>query len=72
MERLAHPTLQWIGGLIAGAAVVLLVATWMINFGDEDVSAYAFTPILIGLVVLFIGLALFALWALNRVSPPQA
>jgi len=72
MERFANPTPRWIAGLFAAAAVLLLLAGWMINSGNENISAYAFPPVLIGLTVLFIAMAQLALWALNRAGakPP--
>ena len=72
MARLANPSLRWIGGLFACAAVLLLVGAWMINAGNPDIAAYAFPPILIGLVFLFAALAQLALWALNRGQEPPS
>jgi hypothetical protein len=72
MARLANPSLRWIGGLFACAAVLLLVSTWMINSSDPDIAAYAFPPMLIGLVFLFAALAQLALWALNRGEAPPS
>ena len=70
MALLTNPSLRWIGGLFACGAVLLLIATWMINSDDPGVSAYAFPLILIGMVLLFAALAQLALWALNRAQPP--
>ena len=41
--------------------------------GDPDTSVYAYLPILVGMIVLFIALAQLVLWALNRArTPPRA
>jgi len=72
MDRFANPTLRMIGGLFAGAVAVLVLAAWMIYFGGPRVSAYAFPPLLIGLILLFIATSLLALWALNRAQDPKS
>ncbi len=75
MERLANPTTRLIGGFAAVALVFLLSALWMIGSGDPELSGYAFPPMLIGLLILFMTLSLLALRALNRIAdktPPAA
>jgi xanthine/uracil permease len=72
MECLAHPSSRLIGILFAVAALFLLVSAWMIVLADPNIGAYAFPPVLIGLILLFIAAALLALRALNRIQdPPQ-
>ena len=75
MERLANPTPKLIGGFAVVTLVVLIGAAYLIRSDDPELSAYAFPPILIGLVLLFMTLSLLALRALNRVqdkTPPVA
>jgi hypothetical protein len=69
----ANPTPQWIGGLFVAAATLFVVSAWMANSEDPDTSLFAYLPILIGMMVLFIALAQLVLWALNRAqTPPRA
>ena len=70
MAGLANPTLKLIGILSAIAAAFLLVSACTIVWGDPDIASYAFPPLLIGLVLLFMALALLALRALNRIQDP--
>jgi hypothetical protein len=69
----ANPTPQWIGGLFVAAAALFAVSAWMANSEDSDTSVFAYLPILVGMMVLFIALAQLVLWALNRArTPPRA
>jgi hypothetical protein len=68
-----NPTPQWIGGLFVAAAALFAVSAWMVNSEDPETSLFAYLPILIGMMVLFIALAQLVLWALNRAqTPPRA
>jgi hypothetical protein len=62
----AHPTPPWIVALFVAAAALFVVSAWMANAEDPETSVYAFLPILVGMTILFIGLAQLVLWALNR------
>jgi hypothetical protein len=66
----ANPTPQWIGGLFIAAAALFVVSAWMANSEDPETSLFAYLPILIGMMVLFIALAQLVLWALNRAQTP--
>lgn len=66
----AHPTLQWIGGLLVAAAALFVVSAWMANSEDSDTSVFSYLPMLIGMMVLVIALAQLVLWALNRAQTP--
>ena len=69
----ANPTQQWVGGLFVAAAALFAVSAWMANSEDSDTSVFAYLPILVGMMVLFIALAQLVLWALNRArTPPRA
>ena len=69
----ANPTPQWVGGLFVAAAALFAVSAWMANSEDSDTSVFAYLPILVGMMVLFIALAQLVLWALNRArTPPRA
>ena len=69
----ANPTPQWFGGLFVAAAVLFAVSAWMANSENSDTSVFAYLPILVGMMVLFIALAQLVLWALNRArTPPRA
>ena len=70
MGYLAHPTPRWIASLFAVAGTLLVIGVWMVH---SEPSVFAFVLILVGMTILFIGLAQLALWALNRVQgPPHA
>ena len=68
----ANPTPQWIGGLFVAAAALFVVSAWMANSEDSDTSVFSYLPLLIGLILLFMALALLALRALNRIPDPPA
>jgi hypothetical protein len=70
MVSFANPTPQWIGGLFIAAAALFVVSAWMANSEDPETSLFAYRPILIGMMVLFIALAQLVLWALNRAQTP--
>jgi urea transporter len=54
-------------GILSGCAVLLFIAAaWLIAGGDTDYGMYSFPPLLIGMVLLFMALALLALRAINR------
>ena len=68
------PRMKTIGILSGCAAVLLIVSAWLIA-GDADLEMYGFPPLMIGIVLLFMALALIALRALNRrpgPTPPAA
>jgi hypothetical protein len=72
-DSFANPTPQWVGGLFVAAAALFAVSAWMANSEDSDTSVFAYLPILVGMMVLFIALAQLVLWALNRArTPPRA
>ena len=69
------PTWRMIGVMFAASVVFLLTAVWMINFGGADVAAYAFPPLLIGMVLAGMALAQVAMRKLNQSQgepPPGA
>jgi heme/copper-type cytochrome/quinol oxidase subunit 1 len=60
------PRMKTIGILSGCAALLFIAAAWLIAGGDADYGMYSFPPLLIGMVLLFMALALLALRALNR------
>jgi len=48
------------------AGLLFIAAPWLIAGGDADYGMYSFPPLLIGMVLLFMALALLALRAINR------
>jgi hypothetical protein len=46
--------------------VFLLAAAWMINFGGAEIAAYAFPPLLIGMILAGMALAQLAVRKLIR------
>jgi heme/copper-type cytochrome/quinol oxidase subunit 1 len=60
------PRVKTIGILSGCAALLFIAAAWLIAGGDTDYGMYSFPPLLIGMVLLFMALALFALRAINR------
>jgi lipopolysaccharide export LptBFGC system permease protein LptF len=68
MTWLANPTPRQMAVVSACAIALLLAAAWMVNFGGPDLAAYAFPPLLIGLVLLFAAAAQLVLWLLNRAT----
>ena len=67
-EVAGRPTPRHIAIVLVCAAVLLLAAAWVINWGGPEVSGYAFPSLLIGLVLLFIGVTQLVLWLLNRAT----
>jgi len=59
------PRMKTIGILSGCAALLFIAAAWFIA-GDTDYGMYSFPPLLIGMVLLFMALALLALRAINR------
>ena len=58
-------------GILSGCAILLLIASaWLIVWGDADYEMYGFPPLLIGIVLLFMALALLALRAINQRQDP--
>ena len=62
----ALPRMKTIGILSGCAVVLFIVSAWLILGGGEGIEMYSFPPLLIGMVLLFMALALFALRAINR------
>ena len=68
MRMMSHdevPRLKTIGILSGCAALLLVAAAWLIAGGNADYEMYSFPPLLIGIVLLFMALALLALRAIN-------
>jgi hypothetical protein len=55
-----------IGSMAGAAAVFLLAAAWMIIFGGAEIAAYAFPPLLIGMILAGMALAQLAVRKLIR------
>jgi tellurite resistance protein TehA-like permease len=69
------PSLTTIGVLFGGAIAAFGAAAWLIAQGAEDYEINSFPLILVGMIALFIALALFALRVINRrhgTTPPGA
>ena len=64
------PRMKAIGILAGCAALLFIAAAWLIAGGDTDYGMYSFPPLLIGMVLLFMALALLALRAINRHQDP--
>ena len=62
----AVPRMKTIGILSGCAVALFIVSAWLIAGGGEGIEMYSFPPLLIGMVLLFMALALLALRALNR------
>lgn len=70
----AVPRVQTIGILSDCAVALLTISAWLILTGGADYEMHTFPPLLIGMVLLFMALALLALRAINRrqgPAPPQ-
>jgi uncharacterized membrane protein YkvI len=66
MSPEAIPRMRTIG-ILSGCAVLLLIASaWLIVAGGAELEMYGFPPLLIGIVLLFMALALLALRAINQ------
>ena len=62
-------------GILSGCAILLFViSAWLIVWAGEDYGMYGFPPLLIGIVLSFMALALIALRAINQrnQTPPGA
>jgi urea transporter len=62
-------------GILSGCAILLFViSAWLIVWAGEDYGMYGFPPLLIGIVLLFMALALIALRVINQRqrTPPSA
>jgi urea transporter len=63
-------------GILSGCAILLFViSAWLIVWAGEDYGMYGFPPLLIGIVLAFMALALIALRAINLrqgPTPPDA
>ena len=62
-------------GILSGCAILLfVVSAWLIVWAGEDYGMYGFPPLLIGIVLLFMALALIALRVINQRqrTPPSA
>ena len=64
------PRVKTIGILSGCAAVLLIVSAWLIA-GDADLEMYGFPPLMIGIVLLFMALALLVLRAINLRHPSE-
>jgi hypothetical protein len=54
-------------GILSGCAILLfVVSAWLIVGAGEDYGMYGFPPLLIGIVLLFMALALIALRVINQ------
>lgn len=54
-------------GILSGCAIALfIVSAWLVVWAGEDYAMYGFPPLLIGIVLLFMALALLALRAINQ------
>jgi hypothetical protein len=74
MNAYSIPSLKSIGILIAGAVAAFGAAAWLTNAGDADSEINGFPPLLVGMILLFIALALFTLRVINQrfgTTPPQ-
>jgi hypothetical protein len=62
-------------GILSGCAILLFaVSAWLIVWAGEYYGMYGFPPLLIGIVLSFMALALIALRAINQrnQTPPGA
>ena len=62
-------------GILSGCAILLFaVSAWLIVWAGEGYDMYGFPPLLIGIVLLFMALALIALRVINQrhQTPPGA
>jgi hypothetical protein len=66
----AVPRMKTIGILSGCAGVLFILSAWLILGGGEGIKMYSFPPLLIGMVLMFMALALLALRALNRRQGP--
>ena len=59
-------SLKSIGLLSGGALVAFGIAAWLIVTGDTDYEINSYPPLLVGMILLFTALALFALRVINQ------
>ena len=73
MTAYSIPSLKSIGVLCVGAVVGFGIAAWLIITGDTDYEVNSYPPLLVGMILLFTALALFALRVINQryPAPPQ-
>ena len=73
MTAYSIPSLKSIGLLFGGALVGFGIAAWLIVTGDTDYEVNSYPPLLVGMILLFTTLALFALRVINQryPAPPQ-
>ena len=58
-------------GILSGCAILLFViSAWLIVWAGEDYGMYGFPPLLIGIVLAFMALALIALRVINLRQAP--
>ncbi len=74
MTGYSIPSLKTIGVLFGCAIALFIVTAWFVMTGDADYEVNRFPPLLVGLILLFIALILFALRAINQryPAPPQS
>ena len=72
MSPEAIPRMKTIGVLSGCAALLLATSAWLIVAGGADLEMYGFPPLLIGIVLAFMALALLVLRAINQrtMQPP--
>ena len=70
MSPNAVPRMKTIGILSGCAVALFIVSAWLIAGGGEGIEMYSFPPLLIGMVLIFMALALLVLRALNRRQDP--
>ena len=74
MNGYSIPSLKTIGLLIAAAVVAFGAASWITAAGGTDYEINSFLLLLVGMILLFIALALFVLRFINQrfgTTPPQ-
>lgn len=70
----AVPRMKTIG-ILSGCSVLLFIVSALLIAGGAELGMYGFPPLLIGIVLLFMALALLALRAINQrhhPTPPSA
>ena len=70
-SRFIEPSARQVGGLFAAAVAFLLLSALILNL--TEFTAYGYLSILVGLILLFVGLAQFAMRKLNlKYGRPEA
>ena len=69
MTAYSIPSLKAIGLLFGGALVGFGIAAWLIVTDDTDYEVNSYPPLLVGMILLFTALALFALRVINQRYP---